>query len=115
MLTGYPPYTGSSLSAVVAASMSTAEYLKPMASAQRLMMTPSQPKSDDSVISKGVGPVLVPFSSVTKICSRTIITERVDRVEGLRDFGVDRYRFAAKASTPTRLVFRRKFIPASAR
>lgn len=47
--------------------------------------------------------------------ARYIITERVDRVEGLRDFGVDRYRFAAKASTPTRLVFRRKFVPSSAR
>ena len=46
--------------------------------------------------------------------ARYIITERVDRVEGLRDFRVDRYRFAKKASTPTRLVFRRKFVPAGA-
>ncbi|MGH1341129.1 MAG: peroxide stress protein YaaA [Nannocystales bacterium] len=44
--------------------------------------------------------------------ARYLITERVDRVEGLQDFRVDRYRFAAAASTPTRLVFRRKFIPA---
>lgn len=46
--------------------------------------------------------------------ARYMITERVDRVEGLRDFRADRYRFAAKASTETRLVFRRKFIPAGA-
>ncbi len=46
--------------------------------------------------------------------ARYMITQRVDRVEGLRDFGVDRYRFAEKASTATRLVFRRKFVPAGA-
>lgn len=47
--------------------------------------------------------------------ARYMITQRVDRVEGLRDFNVERYRFAAKASTSTRLVFRRKFVPASAK
>lgn len=46
--------------------------------------------------------------------ARFLVTERVDRVEGLRDFAVDRYRFTPSASTDTRLVFRRKFIPASA-
>ncbi len=46
--------------------------------------------------------------------ARYMITQRVDRVEGLRDFRVERYRFAAKASTGTRLVFRRKFVPAGA-
>jgi len=46
--------------------------------------------------------------------ARYMITERVDRAHGLRDFRTDRYRFAKTASTPTRLVFRRKFIPAGA-
>lgn len=46
--------------------------------------------------------------------ARYMITQRVDRVEGLREFRADRYRFAAKASTETRLVFRRKFVPAGA-
>lgn len=46
--------------------------------------------------------------------ARYMITERVDRVEGLQDFHADRYRFAAKVSTATRLVFRRKFVPVGA-
>jgi cytoplasmic iron level regulating protein YaaA (DUF328/UPF0246 family) len=43
--------------------------------------------------------------------ARFMITQRVDRVAGLRDFKHDRYRFAKKASTSERLVFRRKFVP----
>ncbi len=46
--------------------------------------------------------------------ARFIITERVDHVAGLKDFAHDRYRFTPKASSETRLVFRRKFIPAAA-
>ena len=46
--------------------------------------------------------------------ARFIITERVDHVAGLKDFAHDRYRFTPKASSETRLVFRRKFIPAGA-
>ena len=45
---------------------------------------------------------------------RFIITQRVDQVAGLKDFNLDRYRYAAKASCQTRLVFRRKFIPVAA-
>ena len=43
--------------------------------------------------------------------ARFIVTERVDRAQGLKDFAHDRYAFAKKASTADRLVFRRKFIP----
>jgi len=46
--------------------------------------------------------------------ARFIITQRVDHVAGLKDFKGDRYRYAAKASCKTRLVFRRKFIPVAA-
>jgi hypothetical protein len=46
--------------------------------------------------------------------ARYMVRERVDRAEGLKDFALDRYRFAAKASTDTRFVFRRKFVPVSA-
>lgn len=43
--------------------------------------------------------------------ARYMVTDRVDQKAGLKDFKHDRYRFAAKASSATRLVFRRKFIP----
>ena len=43
--------------------------------------------------------------------ARFIIQQRVDRVAGLRDFAVDRYRLDKKRSTDTRLVFKRKFVP----
>jgi len=43
--------------------------------------------------------------------ARFIITQRNDRVAGLKDFKHDRYRYVAKASSKTRLVFRRKFVP----
>jgi len=46
--------------------------------------------------------------------ARFMITERVDEVAGLKDFSRDRYRFIPNASSETRLVFRRKFIPTSA-
>ncbi|MEE9385996.1 MAG: peroxide stress protein YaaA [Nannocystaceae bacterium] len=45
--------------------------------------------------------------------ARYLVTERVDRVAGLKDFTQDRYRYAPKASSETRLVFRRKFVPVS--
>lgn len=43
--------------------------------------------------------------------ARFIITERIDRAEGLKDFALDRYRFDQPRSTATRWVFKRKFIP----
>ncbi|WP_052545846.1 peroxide stress protein YaaA [Enhygromyxa salina] len=43
--------------------------------------------------------------------ARYIITERLDRAEGLKDFALDRYRFDAARSTDTRWIFSRKFIP----
>ena len=46
--------------------------------------------------------------------ARYLITERVDRVEGLKDFAVDRYRYAPSASTEARRVFRREFVPGTA-
>ena len=45
--------------------------------------------------------------------ARYMITKRVDKVVGLKDFAVDRYKFVPKASTDNRYVFRRKFIPIS--
>ena len=46
--------------------------------------------------------------------ARYMITQRIDRAAGLKDFAVDRYKFAPKASTNTRWVFRRKFVPVAA-
>ena len=46
--------------------------------------------------------------------ARFVVTERVECVEGLKDFAVDRYRYEPKASTPERFVFRRKFVPVAA-
>jgi cytoplasmic iron level regulating protein YaaA (DUF328/UPF0246 family) len=46
--------------------------------------------------------------------ARFIISERLDRATGLKDFKLDRYRYTPKASTASRLVFRRKFIPVAA-
>lgn len=43
--------------------------------------------------------------------ARYIITERVDRAEGLKDFAIDRYRFDASRSSTATWVFKRKFIP----
>lgn len=45
--------------------------------------------------------------------ARYIITERIDRAEGLRDFAVDRYRLDKARSADDRLVFKRKFVPVS--
>lgn len=45
--------------------------------------------------------------------ARWIVTQRLDRADGLRDFAVDRYEFQARRSTEDRLVFAREFIPAS--
>lgn len=42
------------------------------------------------------------------LMARYAITERVDRPEGLRDFTSDGYRFDVAASTPERLLFRRR-------
>ena len=46
--------------------------------------------------------------------ARWIITQRVDRAEGLKDFAVDRYRLDKRRSTPERLVFKREFVAAAA-
>ena len=46
--------------------------------------------------------------------ARFMITERIDHVAGLKDFKHDRYRYSAKASSASRLVFRRKFVPVAA-
>ena len=43
--------------------------------------------------------------------ARYLIENRVNRAAGLKDFKVDRYRFQPKASTETRWIFGRKFIP----
>ena len=45
------------------------------------------------------------------LMARYIVTERIDRVEGLKDFDRDRYRFQAARSTQHRWVFARKFVP----
>jgi cytoplasmic iron level regulating protein YaaA (DUF328/UPF0246 family) len=45
------------------------------------------------------------------LMARYLVTERVDRASGLRDFDLERYRFDKKRSTDDRLVFARKFIP----
>jgi uncharacterized protein len=44
------------------------------------------------------------------LMARYLITERLDRSEGLKDFNWERYAFQASRSTDTRLVFARKFI-----
>ena len=46
--------------------------------------------------------------------ARYMITERIDRVEGLKDFRVDRYAFQPARSTDRRWIFSRKFVPAEA-
>ncbi len=46
--------------------------------------------------------------------ARYIITERIDRAEGLKDFAVDRYRLDEARSTADRWIFKRKFIPVGA-
>jgi cytoplasmic iron level regulating protein YaaA (DUF328/UPF0246 family) len=45
------------------------------------------------------------------LMARHIISERIDRVEGLKDFNLERYTFQRARSTETRLVFSRKFVP----
>lgn len=45
------------------------------------------------------------------LMARYLITERIDQVEGLKDFNVERYKFQASRSTQSRWVFARKFIP----
>ena len=46
--------------------------------------------------------------------ARFMITERIDRVDGLKDFQLDRYAFQPARSTDNRWVFSRKFIPVEA-
>ena len=43
--------------------------------------------------------------------ARYIITERLDRADGLKEFKLDRYRFQPKRSTEQRFVFSRRFVP----
>ena len=47
------------------------------------------------------------------LMARYIITERIDRAEGLKDFDMERYKFQKSRSTPNRWVFSRKFVPAN--
>ena len=42
------------------------------------------------------------------LMSRYVIQNRIDDIEGLKDFAVEGYAFAAEASEPDRLVFRRR-------
>ena len=45
------------------------------------------------------------------LMARYIVTERIDRAEGLKDFNVERYAFQTSRSTDARWVFTRKFVP----
>jgi cytoplasmic iron level regulating protein YaaA (DUF328/UPF0246 family) len=45
------------------------------------------------------------------LMARYMIEQRLDRVDGLKDFKVDRYEFQPTRSTPERWVFSRPFIP----
>ena len=45
------------------------------------------------------------------LMARYIVTERIDRVEGLKDFDSERYAFRPSRSTASRWVFSRKFVP----
>lgn len=45
------------------------------------------------------------------LMARHIITHRVDRIDGLKDFSVERYKFIPGRSTDARYVFARKFVP----
>jgi len=63
---------------------------------------------------KGKEPNVVSFYAkyARGLMARFVIDNRVDRVEGLKDFAEERYRFQPGASTDERLVFGRKFLPA---
>ncbi|HUH40972.1 MAG TPA: peroxide stress protein YaaA, partial [Castellaniella sp.] len=59
--------------------------------------------------SKGVWKVISFYAKRARgLMARYVIDHAVDGPDGLRDFSVDGYRYAPKASTPDRLVFRRK-------
>lgn len=45
------------------------------------------------------------------LMARHIVTERIDRAEGLKDFNLDRYEFQPARSDDNRWVFTRQFIP----
>ena len=45
------------------------------------------------------------------LMARYIVSERIDRAEGLRDFALERYAFQPARSSETRFVFTRKFVP----
>lgn len=47
------------------------------------------------------------------LMARHIVQERINTPEDLKDFALERYKFDAKASTATKWVFTRKFIPVS--
>ena len=59
---------------------------------------------------KGSGYKIISFFAkrARGLMARFCIEQGVDRPEGLKDFAVDDYAFAAEASTPERLVFRRR-------
>lgn len=59
---------------------------------------------------KGSGYKIISFFAkrARGLMARYCIEQGVDRPEGLKDFAVDDYAFAAEVSTPERLVFRRR-------
>lgn len=63
---------------------------------------------------KGTEPNVISFCAkyARGLMARYIIERRIDRVDGLRDFAEERYRFQPAASTERTLVFGRKFVPA---
>lgn len=63
---------------------------------------------------KGKEPNVISFCAkyARGVMARYIVEQRVDRVDGLRDFAEERYRYQPNASTEDRLVFGRKFVPA---
>ena len=63
---------------------------------------------------KGKEPNVISFCAkyARGLMARFIISERIDRVDGLKDFALERYRFQPDASTQDRLVFGRKFVAA---
>lgn len=49
------------------------------------------------------------------LMARYLVSERVDRADGLKDFNVERYAFRPARSTKDRWVFSRQFVPAGAK
>jgi len=64
---------------------------------------------------RGTEPNVISFCAkyARGLMARFIIEERVDEVEGLKDFAGERYRFVPEQSSEDRLVFGRPFVPAN--